>query len=74
MQGAFQTGAVATNWPFDKVLHGMWELLRTRLREGTPPPPLPALNIFLSVFVKAVGLKMKMWLQRLLKFGLILYK
>lgn len=64
MQGAFQTGAVATNWLFDKVLHVMWELFNY----------LPAMNIFLSVFVKAVGLKMKMWLQRLLKFGLILYK
>ena len=66
MHGAFQIGAVATNWLLDKYLYGMWKHLLTSLS--------PALRIFPSVFVKPAGLKMKMWMQKLLKFGLILYK
>ena len=36
VHGAFQTGAVATNWLLDKVLHGMWKLFKdSPPRRGT---------------------------------------
>ena len=72
VDGAFQTGAVATNWLLDKVLHGMWKLFKDSLARMDTYITVTCSKDFSSVFVKPAGLKMKTGLQRLLKFGLIL--